>query len=237
LLTSLTARSTVWWQCSDGERIKNYFDIACVAYGGFGVAHQFEPGGAPITASQLRSQAKWEQRRRKIPDGAGGLVEVEADFPVWLTPVANGGTPMALGLRGATDVADRWAADHQGSFPPIVIHITDGEPDDASSAERAANDLRDVSTSDGDALLFNSHISERSAAGIAFPVSDAGLPDEFARLLFRMSSVLPAVMLTRARVMSIRTGARAFAYNADQVRLIEFLEVGTRLDILLTSRE
>jgi hypothetical protein len=85
-------------------------------------------------------------------------------------------------------------------------------------------------TADGNALFFNCHISSRAEEPVVFPDSEMGLPDEYARLLFRISSVLPSTLLETARSEEFMIGekARGFAFNADLEVLIRFLDIGTR---------
>ena len=58
------------------------------------------------------------------------------------------------------------------------------------------------------------------------------MPDAFAKLLFRMSSVLPF----QAREIALKYGhkvspdTRGFMFQASGQDLIEFLEIGTRMD-------
>jgi hypothetical protein len=68
---------------------------------------------------------------------------------------------------------------------------------------------------------------------ILFPATDNGLPDEYARLLFRMSSPLPPPMLYQARTLeaTVAEGAVGFAFNADLSSVIMFLDIGTRVGI------
>jgi hypothetical protein len=81
-------------------------------------------------------------------------------------------------------------------------------------------------------LLFNLHISSASAAPVQFPDSEGGLPDQYAKQLFRMSSVLPpsAQDTARGQGFQITAGSRGFVFNADLVSVIQFLEIGTRVD-------
>lgn len=83
---------------------------------------------------------------------------------------------------------------------------------------------------DGNVLLLNCHISSQPVQPIVFPESDNDLPDEFARTLFQVSSMLPAPMRNLARNENVILGdnARGFAFNADLVELIRFLDIGTR---------
>src|SRR5262249_60227949 len=74
--------------------------------------------------------------------------------------------------------------------PPVVINITDGKPTDRNPLADAER-VRALASSDGNVLLFNLHISGSPLGAVAFPDSEALLTDQYARLLFRMSSVLP----------------------------------------------
>jgi len=114
-------------------------------------------------------------------------------------------------------------------FPPIAINITDGEATDGDPNE-AAKSIRELRSNDGEVLLFNLHISAQRAALVEFPDSRTGLPDHFAQLLFRMSSVLPDYMRRIAQEEGYRVseGARGFVFNANMQAVIKFLEIGTR---------
>lgn len=70
-----------------------------------------------------------------MPDGAGVLVQTTVQFPVWMDPVANGGTPMTRALGYADDLVARWVDEHPGGFPPIVLNLTDGESTDGESTD------------------------------------------------------------------------------------------------------
>jgi hypothetical protein len=77
---------------------------------------------------------------------------------------------------------------------------------------------------------LNCHISSQNLTPIVFPDVDNDLPDEFARTLFQISSVLPPGMRQSAanENIPISDTARGFAFNADLVELIRFLDIGTR---------
>jgi hypothetical protein len=80
-------------------------------------------------------------------------------------------------------------------------------------------------------LLFNAHLSEKQNRPVEFPNQEMGLPDEFASLLFRMSSELPPKLLDAAKSDGFQVGrhARGFVFNADPVAIIRFLDLGTRV--------
>jgi hypothetical protein len=223
-------------RCSSGEKILDRFHLGLIGYGQSSGVSSLGPGGdgaglTPISRWASRP-ARMEERHRRVPDGAGGLVEEAIQMPVWLEPVADGGTPMCSALRKAQELLAPWIQDHPGSFPPIVINITDGDSTegDASSAMQS---LRQMSTHDGNLLLFNLHLSgSGNGQQMCFPAGEESCLDHLSRMLYRGSSPLTPGMLAESQRQGIPTlpGARGFVMNADLVLLIQALEIGTRVE-------
>jgi hypothetical protein len=168
---------------------------------------------AELNENPLRIEARSE---REIDD-AGNVIERPVYFPIWVEPVAGQGTPMCEALEQAKELAQQWTAAHQGNYPPVIINITDGEAN--SDPSGAAADLLNVQTSDGQALLFNCHITETSGTPVEFPASASEVPnDEFARLLFSLSSIIPDSGRLNIQSMTgtqLQPGARGFIFNGD----------------------
>jgi hypothetical protein len=220
-------------KCAKEEGVRDYFHVAVIGYG-YTVGSAFGgtlAGRDLVPLSQVADNpVRVEERNRKVPDGMGGLVESRASFPIWVEPVANGGTPMCRALSYADTLVTRWLADHPGCFPPIVLNLTDGESTDGDPSPVAAT-VRSRAGIDGSALLFNLHVSSTGAASVTFPDTDEGLPDTFARTLFGMSSRMPGPMRSYAAQQGIPVSeaTRGFVYNADIVSVVEFLDIGTRV--------
>src|SRR5207253_3923288 len=122
-----------------------------------------------------------EERRKKISDEAGGLVDVSVKFPIWLDPVAEGGTPMKEAFQHANNIIGSWLLQHPNCFPPIVIHITDGESTDGDPTAEMQQ-LTRMSSNNGNVILFNLHTHARSTSPISFPGPETTLPDDNARM-------------------------------------------------------
>lgn len=222
-------------KCSKGEEIRDYFHIGVIGYGvqvapalGGALAGQDIIPISQIAANPLRV----EDRTRKISDGAGGLVEVTQKFPVWAEPVANGGTPMRHAFEATHRLLASWVATHSSSFPPVVINISDGEATDISEEAELfeiADAIKAFQTNDGKALLLNLHLSSNRSAQIEFPSTEDRLPDNYARTLYRMSSVLPDAMLHLAKDCGFAATpeSRGFIFNANIEQVVDFLEIGT----------
>ena len=137
---------------------------------------------------------------------------------------------MCEALRKAKEYLRTFLDAHPRCYPPIVINITDGQPSDGDPRD-AAKELCALTSVDGNVLLFNAHLSGKQNRPIEFPEDDSDLPDDYARLLFRMSSVLPPNLVETAKSGGLAVGprARGFVFNADLVAVIRFLEIGTRV--------
>lgn len=226
---------TLVLRCVWGQAVLDRFHVGVLGYGpkvgtAFGGALA---GRELVPVSELaRNPLRVEQRTQIVDDGAGNRVEQQVKFPVWFEPVADGKTPMVATLDRAARLLSVFLADHVGCFPPMVINLSDGEATDGNP-EQAGDRLRELSSSDGNVLFFNAHLSSASSRPIEFPDSEAGLPDEAARRLFRMSSCLPPVMAASARQagFSVTPLTRGFVFNADLASVVRFLDIGTRVDL------
>lgn len=219
-------------KCAKSEGVRDYYYVGVIGYGNrVGPAFAGTLAGKEmVPVSEIANQpARVEERTKKIDDGAGGLVDQTIKFPIWFDAVANGGTPMCAALDRAQNILSNWLAQHPDSFPPIVINITDGESTDGDPTS-AANVIQNLSSSDGNVLLFNVHLSSSGATPVEFPDSDTGLADQYAKLLFNLSSPLPDYMRSIAQQegFQVSDGTRGFAFNADIVSVIRFLDIGTR---------
>lgn len=209
--------------CEQGEDILDRFSVGVLGYG-----QRVGPalGGAlcgrhlvPISEVATHS-LRVEQRR----DATGACT----NFPVWFEPVGAGQTPMCAALAQAKAVLAEFLSSHPDCFPPVVINITDGQANDGDPRVPAAA-LRGLSSSNGNVLLFNAHLSCQPGAEVMLSEAEAGLTDKYARLLFRMSSVLPERMQTLAGQagLPVGTASRGFLFKADLNQVVKLLQVGT----------
>ena len=226
-------------RASGDEGIKDWMDVGVFGY-------RTDPNANPIIESALQGPlagrtlvsigeigsypARIDTHTQYIPDeDTGEMIQVPCEAPVWVDPRAEGGTPMCHMLYHAHELLSAWIAEHPHSFPPIVVHISDGESQDGDPIPYAEA-VKALATEDGNVLLLNCHLSMTAADPFMFPASDQGLPDALARVLFYMSSVLPDPFMRHAMLegFPLQPGARGMAFNADMVCLIQFLNMGTQ---------
>jgi hypothetical protein len=220
-------------KATKGADVRDYFHVGVIGYGeevesilGGPLAGQILVPVSALAVNPLRI----EQRVRKVPDGAGGLVEQQIKVPVWIDPKAENGTPMCEGLQLGQSVLKGWLEKHPDCYPPTVIHVTDGEANDGDPAADFAA-LQALTSSDGPVVVVNIHVSsDPGVRPVLFPSDPSTLPDRYSKLLYEHASPLTPSMIAAATDLKIpiSAGAKALVINADPVALIEALDVGTR---------
>ena len=225
-------------QATKDEGVRHYMDVSVI---GYHTDQEAKPiiespltgnlaGRDRVSIVEIAENMELETRMQEyFDDETGEMQQAPVEFPVWVKPRAMGGTPMCSALHRAYQVVDEWTQAHPDSFPPIVIHITDGECSEPGDPNDYAEPLKSLETNDGNVLLFNCHLSMTKADPFMFPNSSEILPDDYARLLFNMSSEFPEPMYATAvhEGFDLQSGAKGMVFNADMVSLIKFLNIGT----------
>jgi hypothetical protein len=220
-LHSLVIRCTI----GAGE-VYPYYYVSVIGYGaqvGPAFVGKFA-GQESVCVSELVQAARIDVKTIQRPEGAETV-----RTKVWFDPVAGGRTPMCQAFQSAKKVVEAFIAKYPESYPPMVMNITDGDSTDGNPTNDAEA-VKILKTSNGNALVFNVHVSATNAPSIIFPNGENSLPDPYAKMLFRMSSVLPAKMrqISKELRFDIADGAKGFAFNADLSCLTNLLEIGTR---------
>ena len=221
-------------RCTKPEEVRNYYHISIIGYGR-GVGSAFGgalTGRAIVPISEVADNPiRIETRMRKTPDGAGGLVDQQVKFPVWVEPKGDNGTPMCAALKQVEELVNKWISDpaHKNCFPPTVLHITDGESSDGNPTE-VGRYLSSLGVNDGQILLYNCHISSDKSPKIEYPLSAEELSNQHAKALFDFSSVLPSKFQAVAKEigLSVKDNSKGFIFNADTTALVQFFDIGTR---------
>ena len=227
-------------RCRREEGYRDYLDIAVIGYGG-GSIRSLLPEGNSHPVFRKPDELAYAPvgtvnivRERTLPDGQKVISTVEQK--AWVVPEALGKTPMFGAFEQVYKLLGDWTRRHTGErcFPPVVIHISDGEATDAEEHEllAVAQKLTGLRTADGSVLLMNIYIgSGNGDQTVLFPAVEDDLPDTpYARLLFAMSSRLPAIY--RERIAAI-TGTpapetcRGMSYNTSMTDLISLLHIGS----------
>ena len=215
----------------DGDAPKNRCFISVIGYN-HNVKELCSGWLKELDASPLR----YETLKKKQPDGAGGLVEVEVKQPVWVDPIDRDGATNMLGaFQLAKDLVEKWMADNADGPAPVIINISDGVPyyegkdprDCMRETVALANDIKSLSNNDGNVLIFNAQID--NVPTTVFPAERNELAQEAAQFLFDITSEVPESYKAAAAKNELPTkeGCRGCIFGADSVQLIQLIDFGS----------
>lgn len=181
------------------------------------------------------SPIRVQKVKKRVFDGAGGIIEIEDEFPIFLEPKADGLTPMGEAFETAQELIENWINITPGRPAPVIINISDGMPCTEDEDEEphksidVANQIMKMSTQDGHPLIFNVHIGGDKSLKHGFEESENELSTEQARLLFKISSKVPESYKGQATSLgfSVRNESRGFISNAEATDLIQFINFGS----------
>jgi hypothetical protein len=220
-------------RCSRSDGVRDYFALAVVGYSRSEARNSWEGTlrQAPLhPISHVASNPlRIETRLQKFVGATDRLEERQVKFPVWIEPRSAGNTSMCSGLIKVKQLLTDWCFSHKRSFPPTVIHLTDGHPTDGDP-EPLGQEIFAIATNDGQTLCLNVHIEAGGGDPILYPADQTSLPDRYSAKLFRMSSPLPRHMISvlTQKGVPIRPGSKAFVFNADLQAIVDMFDIGTR---------
>ena len=220
------------------DGVRDYYDIALLGYSGEEVYPLLDPARDFIPISEFCKYAPISSEvsvERVLPDGRKNIHKEEVRH--WIAPRAEGDTPMYEAMLYIRDIVSAWCAKPQNadSFPPVIFNITDGECSDCNEREllNVTEQIRNISTSDGNTLLINIHLASGNGTKSAiFPSDDEIDADNRGlKLLAECSSIMPEAF--NELIRSHRGGLaippfRGISYNASITELITMLNIGSR---------
>lgn len=210
----------------DGETPKDRANISLI---GFGKSVQ------EIRTDKLSEFAnnpyRIESGTKKVSDGNGGLVEVAVQNPVYFEPVADGLTPLAEALGVVKQVFIRIKEKYPESPDSVAILVTDGMPrsEGVADAVEEANAIalaEEIKAMGG--LIFGCHIGN-GRNKCEFPVSEDELPDDQAKFIYKVCSIVPESYKEAARKLELNVSenSRAMVTNADPTTFVKFINFGS----------
>lgn len=230
-------------RCVKGDDIRHYFDIAAIGYGSE-VRNAWQGQLADenfVTPNQLRQHPYRRIVTREEKRTRRGTEVKEVERVQWIDAChTDRSTRLHLALRKAQELLASWIKAHEGKvcYPPTIINITDGEYNGISdeNIRQIANELKSLTTMDGNVLLFNIHIAPEGQEAVYFPTTTSPIDkDRSACNLYTLSSLLPD-RYTQSIADSLglsNTGERrrGLVVNAEVLSLIKILEIGTPTNI------
>lgn len=229
-------------RCIKSDEVRRYYDIAVIGYGAdaySGWNGDLEDRGF-VTPEELRDHPFKKIVTREEKHTRRGTTIKEVEKVQWVEARHDGSwTRLHEAFGRAKTLLAQWTEQHKDCYPPTVINITDGEFNgaDEETVLRQANELKAMSTNDGNVLLFNIHFAAgKSPEEVVCPVERSELKgNRYGETLFRMSSLLPERY--NADIEKYLDDGRqgrhvAMGVNADATTLIKLMDIGTPTDIV-----
>ncbi len=203
--------------CINGKEVRNRVYVTIIGYG--------NENGVSIV------------REGWIADFVSDLQNCKTNGTTIIAPKSYGMTPMAEAFTMANKCIETWLAQRQSQDAkvpaPIVINITDGYPDDVTTATQEAQKIMNIQTrDDGNVLVFNIHMDDSSdQVEIKFPTNKSvlnGVPE--GEFLFDISSEMTEDFIRAAKAQrfeGIMTGSKGFVVNAKGDTLVRFVTFGS----------
>ena len=222
---------------SAGDKIKDRVFISIIGYGGQG-GNSVDDIRSDYLSAFADSPLRTEKVKKKVSDGAGGLVEIEEEMAIYLEPTCprNGLTPMSEALDFAKQLIEGWFSKKPDNPAPVIINVSDGMPftgsnpmEDIEKTISVANSIMNINTNDGNPIIFNVHLGQPPFNESKFESSESKISDEEGKLLFKISSKVPETYREAARKHEFVTSedSRGFVSNAGPETLIKFINFGS----------
>ena len=216
----------------DGDAPKNRCFISVIGYN-----HNVKELCSGWLKELDENPLRYETLKKKTPDGAGGICEVEVKQPVWVEPITQDGATNMLGaLQLAKDLAGKWITDNPDGPAPVIINISDGVPYYDGKDPRLcmqetvalAKEIMNMSNTDGNVLIFNAQI-DKSSGTVVCPSNRDKVTQEEAQFLFDITSEIPESYKAAAakNELSTEDGSRGCIFGADGVQLIQLIDFGS----------
>lgn len=229
-------------RCIKADDVRYYYDIAVIGYG-----HEVASGWNGdlegrwfVSPQELRDNPfktitiREEKRTRRGP------IIKEVQKIQWVEAVHTGRwTYLHNALDKAKELLSEWMNAHKGlvCYPPTIINITDGDYNGAEEdvVEFKANELKSMSTDDGNVIFFNIHVTPNNSESTLFPAEVKDVVDSnLAKKLFNLSSLLPERYNSEIDSIKQTNGGqryRAMGVNVDMATLVKIMDIGTPTNI------
>jgi uncharacterized protein YegL len=215
---------------SAGNKVKDRVFISIIGYGGSG-GTSIDEIRSDYLSKFADNPIRIESGKQKVPDGNGGLIEIDVQNPIFIEPVATGLTPMGSAFETVKNLIEKWIQEKPNNPAPVIINISDGMPcpdEEEQKSKTIAQEIMMLSCTDGHPLIFNAHIGD-SINKCLCSVSENELPDEQAKFLFTISSKIPDSYKEAAKKqeLDVKDNSRGFVSNADPETFIKFINFGS----------
>lgn len=172
-----------------------------------------------------------ESIKKKISDGAGGIIYVPCEMPIWVEPIPSaykdGCSNMTKAFESALNTCEQWISQHPDTPAPVILNISCGVPQyedksiETCMAEtlEVVNQLKATKCFDGNVLIYNALMDDNDS-NISFPQSVEQCSNNVEQFIFDISSEVPhsRQLIAQKEDLAIQKNSRACVFNANNMR-------------------
>lgn len=228
-------------RCVEEGKVRDYWHIGVLGYGDT-TTTAFRgalTGRGLVPISEIAAYPlRYTEHGEGASDDAVPLPYWQTPFPMWIEPLSEGNTQLRRALAAAREELEQWIRQYPMSFPPIVVHFTDGRAsytDGHPGGEAWA--LKRLATTDGNVLFFQL-VEILSMNRWVEPFEFLALRHHRDDLL-RTTSILPPCMRTAAwdAGYDVTLDSRGFVINPCLEYILDALDIFTAVPGFLTARQ
>jgi len=134
-----------------------------------------------------------------MSDGAGGVVEVEYEMPIWYESIGQEECQMHKGFKRAYSIINKWVKNYPFFPAPVIINIASKKmPDDVYKVEKIVKKIMNSRTVEGKSLIWTYVLLAPESEGLYFfPERKEIVHDAVIKLFGRFSSFIPKEHISR----------------------------------------
>lgn len=213
----------------NGDAPKNRCFISVIGY-----SHNVKELGSGLLTYWDENYIRYETLKKKMPDGAGGICEIEVKQPIWVEPITQDGATNMLGAFGlAKELVEKWIADNPDGPAPVIINISDGVPyydgkDPRIYMEETvaiAQDIMEMSHSDGNILIYNIVLDDTVEYCLCCPSCRTQLSNENESFFYDISSIIPSTFKDRYLDLKLDSESRGCLFRPSLHEILELFSL------------
>jgi hypothetical protein len=207
----------------NGETVIDRFFISLIGHSN-GVVDDIR---SDYVSSFCNNPLRMEQLKKKFSDGAGGLVEIEIENPIFIEPLATGIEDELAAIEFAKELINGWM-NRKDYLSIAIINISGGYPKDWKEITTIVNGIKDLRRNKDKVVMCNMLI-ESNKKSLVFPTIEEVFNQSFStQIYFEWATYLSpnCVWIAKKQDYKIDAHNKMFV-NQNLTNIINFIDIGS----------
>jgi hypothetical protein len=207
----------------DGERTKDRFFISLIGHSN-GVVNDIR---SDYLSSFADNPLRLEQLKKKVSDGAGGMIEIDVVNPIFIEPLATGIEDELAAIEFSKELVEGWM-NRKDYLSIAIFNNSGGYPKDWKEITTIVNGIKDLRCNKTKVVMCNMLI-ESNKKSLVFPTIEEIFNQSFStQIYFEWSTYFPPDCLRLARRQDYEMDAHNKMFvNQNLTEIIKFIDTGS----------